>query len=113
MWWRDYTFNLKGPFLVSRAFIPLLLEGDTKYLIFTASVGLHCVTPGLSAYQGAKAATFKLCGHIDSEYSDKGLTTFCVHPGNVPTDGVGGMDGLPDHLKPGMLAIGSDAMRSS
>ena len=104
LWLRDHTFNLKAPFLVSRAFIPLLLEGETKYLIFVSSVGAHCVTPGLSAYQGAKAATIKLCGHIDSEYAEKGLFTFCVHPGNVPTDAVGGMDGLPEHLKPGTLA---------
>jgi NADP-dependent 3-hydroxy acid dehydrogenase YdfG len=39
LWWQDLTFNLKGPFLMSRAIIPLLLEGEMKTLIFVASVG--------------------------------------------------------------------------
>jgi len=103
VWWGDYILNLKGPFLISRAFIPLLLEGEMKTLVFNASAGAHLAMPGASAYQGAKAATLRLCAHIDAEYSEKGLITFCVHPGNVPTDAVGGIDGLPDHLKPGKI----------
>ena len=112
LWWGDYTLNLKGPFLISRAFITLLLECEMKTLVFVASVGAHLSTPGLSAYQGAKIATIKLCAHIDSEYSKKGLVAFCVHPGNVPTDAVGGMDGLADHLKPGTIVNNPSENRS-
>lgn len=103
-WWRVFNVNVRGPYLISRAFLPLLLKAKgTRYLIHVCSVGAFLVGDGLSAYQTSKAALLKLSQHIDAEYSQQGVTSFCIHPGNIPTDIVGGRDGLPDDLKPGMF----------
>jgi NAD(P)-dependent dehydrogenase (short-subunit alcohol dehydrogenase family) len=38
---------------------------------------------------------------VSEEYKDQGVLAYSIHPGNIPTDIVGGMEGLPDVLKPG------------
>lgn len=59
IWWDTMNVNLKGPYLVSRAFIPLLLKGGDKTIITTASVGAHLVGPAMSAYQTSKMAVMR------------------------------------------------------
>ncbi|KAF2755925.1 putative 2-(R)-hydroxypropyl-CoM dehydrogenase [Pseudovirgaria hyperparasitica] len=93
-WWDEMRLHVLAPMLVARAFVPLLLASPRAYLAFVSSVGAWCASPTLSAYQTGKAALAKLCMHIDAEYGGKGLTTFCIHPGNVPTDIVGGKEGV-------------------
>lgn len=102
-WWKTLDVNLRGPYLISRAFLPLLLKSDqsTRFLIHVTSVGALLLTPGISAYQTSKLALYKLSQHIDAEYSEKGVVSFCIHPGNILTDMVGGRDGLRADLKPG------------
>ncbi|KAI0000590.1 hypothetical protein F4779DRAFT_604635 [Xylariaceae sp. FL0662B] len=99
-WWRVWKVNLLGPYLVARAFIPLLLQGVEKTIVTVSSVGAHCRTPGLSAYQTTKLAVLRLSEFISTEYGDKGILSYCIHPGNIPTDAVGGWDGLAPELKP-------------
>ncbi|KAL8775542.1 MAG: hypothetical protein Q9209_000038 [Squamulea sp. 1 TL-2023] len=82
-WWRAWTVNVRGTYLVTHAFLPLMLKGGDKQIINVCSVGAHVVRPGLSAYQS----------------SDQGVVAFCIHPGNIPTDIVGGPEGVPEGLK--------------
>ncbi|KAI5868258.1 NAD(P)-binding protein [Durotheca rogersii] len=89
-WWKIWRINLFGPYLVARAFIPLLLEGGEKTIVNVSSVGAHCIVPGMSAYQTAKLAVLRLSEFISAEYGDKGLLTYNIHPGNIKTDLVGG-----------------------
>lgn len=100
-WWNTWTTNLKGPYLVSRAFLPLLLKGGDKTIVTTSSVGAHCISPGLSAYQDSKLAVLRLMEFVNVEYKDQGVTAFAIHPGNIPTDMIGGPEGVPDVLKLG------------
>lgn len=99
-WWEVWNVNLKGPYCVSRAFLPLMLKGGDKTIIATASVGAHVVMPGLSSYQPSKLAVLRLMEFVSKEYAIQGVSAFSIHPGNIPTDIVGGMEGLPDALKP-------------
>lgn len=101
-WWQVFDVNVRGPYLVSRAFVPLLLRGGDKYLIQVASVAALLANPNRSAYQTSKVAVMRLTQLIDAEYAQQGLTTFCIHPGNCPTDIVGNFDDLPDDLKLGI-----------
>jgi NAD(P)-dependent dehydrogenase (short-subunit alcohol dehydrogenase family) len=101
MWWETLNVNLRGPYLVSRAFLPLMLKGGDKTIITTTSVAAHVVVPGASAYQDSKLAVLRLMEFVSKEYADQGVIAFAIHPGNIPTDIVGGMEGLPDFLKPG------------
>lgn len=91
-WWRVWELNVYGPFLVARSFIPLLLKGHLKQFVITSSVGAWLDSPGVSAYQPSKLAVLRFADFINSEYGDRGLVAFCIHPGNVLTDIVGGED---------------------
>ncbi|TVY34133.1 Short chain dehydrogenase citE, partial [Lachnellula cervina] len=99
-WWETMTVNIKGPYLVTRAFLPLLLKGGDKTIVALSSVGAHCVTPGLSAYQGTKLAVLRFMEFVSREYGDRGVLAFAIHPGNIPTDMIGGPEGLTEELKP-------------
>ncbi|KAH7410903.1 putative short-chain type dehydrogenase [Cadophora sp. MPI-SDFR-AT-0126] len=100
-WWKTMTTNLKGPYLVSRAFLPLLLKGGDKTIVTTGSVGAHLVGPGMSSYQTSKLAVMRLMQFISEEYKEKGVVAFCIHPGNIMTDILSEFPGgLPEILKP-------------
>ncbi|CAN8097793.1 unnamed protein product [Discula destructiva] len=87
-WWTTMTINLQGPYLLSRAFVPLLLatKGGQKTILNTASIGALVVMPGGSGYQTSKLALLRLTEFLAVEYGDKGLLTTAFHPGGVVTD---------------------------
>lgn len=91
-WMSNFEINMKGPYLIMRQFIPILLNspGGSKTIVTVSSVGAHCVTPGLSGYQTSKLAVLRLTEFAQSEYGDQGLLTYCIHPGNIPTSMLGG-----------------------
>lgn len=117
-WIRVVEVNLHGPYLVTRAFLPLLLRsgaaagvvggsgsgmdgGRGRYIINVTSVAAHLTNPTLSAYQISKNALLKLSALTNAEYSEKGVVTFAIHPGNVATDIMGGPEAIPEHHKHG------------
>ena len=106
-WWHIIETNLRGSYLVSRAFVPLLLssDGGPKTVITVSSVGAHLLTPGGSAYQTSKLGLLRLSQFLDKEYASKGLVSICIHPGNSPTEIIGDPKDAPDHLLNSMLAI--------
>ncbi|KAL6720592.1 hypothetical protein ACLMJK_002516 [Lecanora helva] len=97
-WWRVMEVNVRGPYLVARAFMPLLLKGEEKYIISLTSVGAHLTNPNLSAYQLSKNALLRLAQLLNSEYSKQGVVSFAIHPGNCPTDIMGSPERL-EHVK--------------
>ncbi|KAF4468372.1 glucose 1-dehydrogenase 2 [Fusarium albosuccineum] len=99
-WLGMFKTNVFGPYLMMRSLIPLLLKGESKTIINVASVGAHCITPTLSAYQTSKLALLRLTEFVCAEYGNQGILSYCIHPGNVPTDAVGGRDGLAPEYQP-------------
>ncbi|KAI0889384.1 NAD(P)-binding protein [Annulohypoxylon maeteangense] len=99
-WSKVFQINLVGPYLVARAFIPLLLEGSDKTIITVSSVGAHLKSPGLSAYQTSKLAVIRLTEFIATEYGNKGVLAYSIHPGNIPTNMLGDLESAPAVLKP-------------
>ena len=91
--------NVRGPYLISRACIPLLLKGELKTLVSISSVGAHIVMPGLSAYQPSKLAVLRLTEFVAAEYTDQGVVAFSVHPGNILTDMLNKGEGMDEALK--------------
>ncbi|KAF2099401.1 NAD-P-binding protein [Rhizodiscina lignyota] len=85
-WWWSMTVNLKGPYLCSKAFIPLLLKGGDKTVLNISSVGAHLVSPGASAYQSAKLAVVRFSEFLCSDYKNQGLLCYSLHPGGVETE---------------------------
>ncbi|KAK9241508.1 oxidoreductase [Lipomyces tetrasporus] len=85
-WWKSWEVNIKGVYLVTRAFLPLLLQGGEKTIVNVSSIGAHYVLPGASAYQTGKFALLRFTEFIAVDYADQGILAFAVHPGGVPTD---------------------------
>jgi len=101
-WMQVIDVNLKGPYLVTHAFLPLLLKSSgVRYIINVTSVAAHLAEPSLSAYQISKNGLLKLSILTDAEYASQGVVTFAIHPGNSPTDIMGGPDAISPHLKHG------------
>jgi len=98
-WWSVMDVNLRGPYLISRSCIPLLLKGNLKTLITVSSVGAHVVMPTASAYQPSKLAVTRLMEFAAVEYKDQGLVAYSVHPGNILTDIVGNGEGMDENFK--------------
>ena len=79
--------NINGPYLITRAFIPLMLEaGGDKTFLQIASVGAHILLPGMAAYLVSKAGLMRFAQIIDSEYADQGILAYTIHPGNIRTE---------------------------
>ncbi|MCJ1247417.1 hypothetical protein MMC30_004631 [Trapelia coarctata] len=84
-WWKTWTANMRGPYLVMLAFLPLMLQGGDKTIVNLSSVVAHRKLPGSSDYRTTKFAIACFTEFIEAEYGDKGFIAFCVHPGGVLT----------------------------
>ncbi|KAL8737331.1 MAG: hypothetical protein Q9181_001787 [Wetmoreana brouardii] len=101
-WMEVVNVNLQGPYLVTRAFLPLMLSSSgTRYIINVTSGGALLTNPTLSAYQVSKAALLKFSMLTNKEYAAQGIMTFAIHPGNCVTDIMGGAEAIPEHHKHG------------
>ena len=103
-WWHIWEVNIRGPHLITRAFLPLLLKAGDKQIIYVSSVGAWLHMPGLSAYQPSKLALSRFTEFVDAEYADKGVLAFSIHPGNVPTT-IMGPNGPREELKHGISVL--------
>ncbi|KAH1549929.1 hypothetical protein KXV92_001994 [Aspergillus fumigatus] len=96
-WWGCWEVNVKGVYLVMRAFIPLLRKGTQKTIVNVSSVGALWVVPGASAYQTGKFAVLRLTEFVMAEYGSEGMLAYAIHPGGVPTElamGIKALQGL-------------------
>ena len=78
--------NIRGPYLMTRSFLPLMLRGGDKQIVNLSSIGAHNVRPGMSGYQTTKMAIVRFSEFINAEYGDQGVVAFSVHPGGVMTE---------------------------
>jgi NAD(P)-dependent dehydrogenase (short-subunit alcohol dehydrogenase family) len=66
-----WDVNFWGAYRVTKAFLPLMLEGGDKTVIFMSSVGIQYVAAGGSAYCISKLAVTRLAEFLDQEYSSQ------------------------------------------
>ena len=85
-WWRTWTVNIRGTYLVTRALLPLMLKGGDKQIVMISSIGAFLPTPGASAYQISKLALLRYADYLNMEYGSQGVMVFGLHPGAVPTE---------------------------
>lgn len=85
-WWNTWEVNLKGTYLLTRAFLPLLLKDGEKTIVNMNSIGAHLTRPGASAYQTGKLAILRLTEFTCVEYAAQGVLAFAINPGAVPTE---------------------------
>ncbi|KAH7132419.1 putative oxidoreductase ucpA [Dendryphion nanum] len=89
-WWRTFEINIKGPYLLLQAFLPLLLETAEKHttvvdVVNVSSIGANIMTPDSSQYNVSKQALSRLTEYVDQEYAERGVVATSLHPGGVWT----------------------------
>ena len=94
---RTMAVNLRGPAVVTKHALPLLVDGAGSRVV-TLSSGLGRFTEGqmggrYPAYRLSKVGVGGLTAYLDGEYGDRGLIANAVSPGWVRTD-MGG-EGAP------------------
>lgn len=89
-WWRTFEVNLRGPHLIAKYFLPMLLgsSGDSalKTVVNINSVASHNLRPHASAYGTSKLAVLRLTEFLLVEAAEKGLLAYSVHPGAIMTE---------------------------
>jgi NAD(P)-dependent dehydrogenase (short-subunit alcohol dehydrogenase family) len=84
-WERTLAVNLTGPFLMSKAVLPHMLEAGGGALLHISSVCSITVWAGDSAYSVSKAGLNMLSDHIAVEYGDRGIRSNTLLPGEILT----------------------------
>ena len=85
--WDDVVdANLKGTFLVTRAFLPAMRARRSGRIINVASIAGRQGTAELSAYCAAKHGVVGLTRALAEELRGEGLVANAVCPGSVDTD---------------------------
>ncbi|WP_413993570.1 SDR family oxidoreductase [Labrys okinawensis] len=74
--------NLKGPFFLIRALLPLFANPSS--IILCGSVAAHIGVPQSSAYAASKAGLLSLARTLSGEFKDRGIRVNGLSPG--PTD---------------------------
>ncbi len=78
------TSNLRGPWLVARAFVPMMRAAGRGQVITVGSVADHSAFPGNAAYAAAKFGLRGLHETLVAEYRGTGVRFTLLSPG--PTD---------------------------
>ena len=112
-WWKTWNVNLRGPYFVTRAFLPLMLKGGDKQIVNVSSVGSHLTSPGLSSYQTSKLALLRFTEFVVSEYGHKGVLAFSIHPGNILGTDIMDPGGVPDSIRHGVSSAIQSAVCST
>ena len=73
--------NLRGLFLVSRAFAPAMVRRRRGDIFNMGSIAGITALPGAPAYTAAKFGVAGLSLSMRAEFKDKGVRVCCVHPG--------------------------------
>jgi NAD(P)-dependent dehydrogenase (short-subunit alcohol dehydrogenase family) len=86
LWERHFQVNVTGPYLLSRAVLPGMLERRWGRVINVASLAGLFGAPYVTAYVASKHALVGFTRALGMEVSGKGVTVNALCPGYVATD---------------------------
>lgn len=87
---RVMATNVRGPFLMMRAIIPLMLAAGGGSIVNVSSIGAVTFAPGSSPYSASKAALMMMSKQVAIEYATENIRVNAVNPGLVETPILGG-----------------------
>jgi 3-oxoacyl-[acyl-carrier protein] reductase len=86
LWRRILGLNLDSVFLVTRAFLPHMIEQKAGSIVNVASIaGRNGGSTGAAAYAAAKGALIALTKAMAKEFVSHGIRVNCVNPGVIST----------------------------
>jgi NAD(P)-dependent dehydrogenase (short-subunit alcohol dehydrogenase family) len=98
---RTLAINLKGPYFLIRALLPLL--ANPASIVLNTSINAHIGMPHSSVYAASKAALISMARTLSGELIGRGVRVNAVSPGPVTTP-IFGKLGLPAEQLQGMAA---------
>ncbi len=84
-WWSIVNLNLRGAWLVAKAFGALMIPRRRGKLILIASAHGHVADDGLSAYAPAKGGVVQLSRSLAVEWAPHNIQVNCISPGHTRT----------------------------
>lgn len=85
-WWQVIETNVRGPFLVTRAVAPLMIEQGGGRFININSGAATRESAVLTAYNASKSALARITGGVAAAGAEHGLHAFDLAPGVIDTD---------------------------
>lgn len=85
-WDRVIAVNLRGPFLISRAFLPAMLASGRGRFVHVASISSTIGCPGAASYAASKWGLVGFAKSLAEELRGTGLQSMALLPGSVDTD---------------------------
>jgi NAD(P)-dependent dehydrogenase (short-subunit alcohol dehydrogenase family) len=85
-WWQVVETNVRGPFLLTRAVVPVMIaQGGGRIVTMNSGAGTR-EDPLLTAYTASKSALARLTGGTAAAGAEHGVYAFDLAPGVVRTD---------------------------
>jgi NAD(P)-dependent dehydrogenase (short-subunit alcohol dehydrogenase family) len=81
-WWRVFEVNVRGPFLVSRAVIPGMIERGRGRIVNTGSGAAYLPGTANTAYGASKAALYRFGETLAQQLEPHGIPVFTISPGD-------------------------------
>jgi NAD(P)-dependent dehydrogenase (short-subunit alcohol dehydrogenase family) len=102
---RSFDINVKGPYFLMQALLPVF--ANPASVIFNTSVSAHLGAPNSSVYGATKAALLNMSKTLSSELINRGIRINAVSPGPVDTplyDKLGIPDAYREQLNKDIIA---------
>lgn len=81
---RQYQTNVRAPYLLTQAFLPMLLERQGQIVFVNSSAGLHA-RAGVGQYAATKHALKAIADSLREEVNGPGIRVLSVFPGRTAT----------------------------
>jgi NAD(P)-dependent dehydrogenase (short-subunit alcohol dehydrogenase family) len=96
---RMFAINLKGPYFLIQALLPLLSKPSS--IVLNTSINAHIGMPNSSLYAASKAGLVSLARTLSGELIGRGIRVNAISPGPIATP-IYGKLGLPPEQLQGM-----------
>lgn len=84
-WWPNLEKNLRAPIALIHAVLPSMIARNSGTIISTTAATGILQIPFASAQGVANSALLKFHHHLDLEIRDKGIFSYAVNPGPIPS----------------------------